>query len=414
MRYSTRNLAAAGTVAASSVHSSYPASHLVDGDSVRPWIAAAAGAVDTALTVDLADRAGYSSPPGSYEAGVAAVGENRSSGGGSIADEVALTHGGTKALKVLGGAGGVGRHVITYAARPGETWRYSAWLRGDGTGFARLRIYDPLTGKWWVNGAWQTIEGDVAARSLASYAESVGAVTLEGYAAHQTSDVPLEVHVVCADSGQVGYADDVYLWPTWDLASLHGHNWPPRQGIEVSGSADGSAWTVLATGAATRPAAYVLRSTPEIYRHVRVRAVGASPVQLYAGELWVSQSTPVARSFAPQHREREIRARLLQVTVAGRRHVAVYSDQPRRELELTFEVEGPAAGQALRDGLWRATRGGADPLVVVPDDTEGEAYLCRLDEDFAASIDLLRPGTVDSHLYQVEVRLSEEGHPTVG
>lgn len=407
MRFSARNLAAAGAgtgVAASSSHSLYPASGLVDGDPTHPWIAASSGVTNAALTVDLAVAHGES--PGGYESGYAAIGEDRSSGGGSLANEASIVHGGSGALKMLAGAGGVGRHVTTHTVRPGETWRYSAWLRGDGTGSARLRVYDPITGLWWVSGAWQASEGDVAARSTATWAEYTGAITIDDYDAHQVREFSLEVHTVCSDSGQVGYADDLYLWPAWDLVSLHGHNWPPALGCEVSGSDDGSTWTVLSTGTPTRPACYVLLDALQTYRHVRARAVGTAPVQLYAGELGVWQS--VEPSEYPLV-DRNVDVLPLQVRRrAGRRQlIAHFATDAARSVRLRFEHATAADHNAFRAALWDASRWGADLVVVVPSTDEADVYLGRL----AEGLGVARGGP---EVHAIELLLEEDGFPTVG
>lgn len=411
MRYSARNLAAAGAgtgVAASSSHSLYPASGLVDGDPTHPWIAAVVAVTDAALTADLALAHGES--PGGYESGFAAIGEDRSTGAGSLADEAAIFHGGAGALKMLAGAGGVGRHVTTHTVRPGETWRYSAWLRGDGTGSARLRVYDPITGLWWVSGAWQASEGDVAARATATWAEYTGAIAIDDYDAHQVREFSLEVHTVCSDTGQVAYADDLYLWPAWDLVSLHGHNWPPALGVEVSGSDDGSTWTVLATGTPTRPACYVLLAALQTYRHVRARAVGTAPVQLYAGELWVGQSVAPAQSFAPTHRQGASLPQVASQTAAGRRHLVAYTTDPVRTLELEFFARDSDAAVELQCQIIWATRQGADSLVVIPVDGRPEVYLVRVVEPLEESVRALRTG----HGHAFRLALAEDGFPTVG
>lgn len=408
MRCSGRNfLRSANAVAASSSHALYPALNLYDGDPTCPWVAATSGVSNVAHTIDLADRSDYATAPGTYEAGVANVGENRSTGAGSVADEAALVHGGSKALKVLAGAGGIGRHVLTYTARPGEVWRYSVWLRGDGTGSARLRIFNPLTGNWWVSGAWSATEGDVAARSAASYAESTGAVTLEDYAAIQSHDVPLEVHVVCTDSGQVGYADDVFVWPSWDLVSLHGHNWAPRNGVEVSGSDDGSTWTVLTTVLPARPTCYAWLGALQAYRHVRVRAVGVSPVRPYLGELWVGHSVAPVAKIGPIWTIAEVRPQLRHQSFAG--HIAAstpVADAPRT-LELPLVLLDEDQQEALQAFL-RSTLHGVQSAVLVPHTDRPEAVLGRMSEEGYS----LSRGPTTRHL-GAAIRWTEDGFPTV-
>jgi hypothetical protein len=390
-------------VTASSSHPLYPAAYLVDGKSTRPWIAAAAGTVDTTLAVDLEAGGGL----GDYESGITAAGEDRSTGGGSVAEETSIVHGGTKALKLLAGAGGVGRHVATYEARPGETWRYSAWLRGDGTGAARLRIYIPLTGKWWVNGAWQSAEGDVAANATTTWTEAAGAIVLEDYEAHQDRVVVLEVHLVCTTSGQVGYADDRNLWPAWDFVSLHGHNWPPAQGLELAGSADGSSWTVLTTGAATRPAAYVYRSSIENYRHVRLRAVGTSPVRLYAGEWWIGGSIAPVERLGELWTAVEERPQLRWRTLAGNVAAASPVTDAPRSLELPLKILSDAQRAALQ-AFVRGTLHGVEQAVLVPYLGDPDVYLGRMGEAHA-----LQRGPTTRH-FGAALTWEESGFPTVG
>lgn len=408
MRVAARNfLEAANAVAASSAHALYPATNLYDGDPTCPWVAAAVGVSNLALTIDLADRGGYASAPGTFEAGVADVGEDRSTGGGSVVEETSLVYAGSKALKVLAGAGGVGRHVLSYTARPGETWRYSAWLRGDGTGSVRLRIFNPLTGHWWVSGAWTAVEGDVASRSTASYAESAGAVALEAYADIQDHDVPLEVHVVCTDSGQVGYADNVHVWPAWDLVSLHGHNWAPVHGVEVSGSDDGSAWTVLATAVPTRPACYALLDAAQAYRHVRVRATGVSPVRLYCGELRVGQAVAPVSKLGPVWSITETRPQVRHRSLAGYVSAATPVTDASRVLELPLVILTEAQQEALLDFI-RATLHGVRSAVLVPDTSRPEVFLGRVGEEGYG----LSRGPTTRHI-GAAITWTEDGFPTV-
>jgi hypothetical protein len=50
----------------------------------------------------------------------------------------------------------------------------------------------------------------------------------------------------------------------------------------------------------------------------------------------------------------------------GRLEIVPEDEPPVAEIELQFRAATAAAYQQLRDALWRATRSGADPLLLLP------------------------------------------------
>ena len=408
MRIGRRNLAAAGTVTATSTHSSdYAAAYLVDGDPTRPWIAAE-GASAVALRVDLDALLGV----GGFEA-AALPGTDESTGAGSIDIEGSITHAGDQALKMLAGAGGVGRWSGTVTARPGEAWNLSVYLRGDGTGSARLRIEDTVTGQWYVGGAWQASEADYAARSATSYAETEVSFTVSDEDEHQLEEIPIRIHLLCSDSGQVAYADELAAWPSWDTVAIVGHNVRPRQGVTVY-SVTGASWgsgTLLGTlTKPQRPACYYRHASQVATRYLEVIFPGVAEEQLYAGELHVAQSLELARSFGTSHQRGAALPQVAMEAAAGRRHITAYTTDPIRTLELTFFATDSDEAEELQAQLFWACRQGADAFLAIPDDDRPDVYLVRVIEPLESTVRRLRTG--DGHTFRV--RLAEDGFPTVG
>lgn len=450
MRVSPRNYLRTGTVTATSEATGYPATYAADGDTTRPWVAIA-GAADVALRGDLDLGQGA----GEFEAwsgGVPvdgdgnAVGVDLSDGPGSIAEEGSIVHGGSKALKLLAGSGGVGRFKLYFPVRAGETVHVGAWLRGDGTGVARLRVRDPITDKWWdptANGGaggWTATETDAATQTTTTWTEkSVPSIVLADFAAHQVDAFNLEVHLLCNTSGQVGYADDVACWPSWDLVVLHGHNITPGLGIELrandadswadesafqedafqsdafqqeQGSGDLVASVDVSAGDAPprRPACYLLLDEVRAERYLEIKFPGTHPTQLYVGEAHVGISEETDPSFRPTHSARAALPQVVVQTPAGRRHVSSYTTDPVRGLTLSFMARTFDEARELQQSLLWATRQGTELLAVVPIEDGPEVYLARVVEPLEESVQLLR----SSHAHNFSVALAEDGFPTVG
>jgi hypothetical protein len=57
-------------------------------------------------------------------------------------------------------------------------------------------------------------------------------------------------------------------------------------------------------------------------------------------------------------------------------------EHPRRLVRMDFTTTTQANFDLLRDKLFRATRGGALPFVLIPDDTKSEVLFGRLDSDW--------------------------------
>ena len=438
MRIARRNLAEAGAVSATSSETGYPASCLVDGDTTRPWIAAA-DATDVALRVDLDAFQGA----GGFEDWAAGVpvegdgdefGEDRSTGTGSTTEETTHINGGSSALKLTCTTGARRRvfrvsEISGAAARAGEVWTVEAYLRGDGTGAAQVGVYDPITAKWWDPagaGAWTTTETYFGARATASYAVAAATVTIDGWAAHQVEDVDLEVHLVCDDAGQVAYFDDLAAWPHWDLVILHGHNVTPGLGVELrannaSSWADASAFQEDAfkgdafqqgsgelvaeySGVPRRPACYLYLATVQPERYLEVKFPGTHPTRVYLGALWVGQ-TEESVEYPLLEQPLEWAALQSRVRAGRRQHVASYAADAARSIAFTVEVSSLDDLDRFR-GIWEGQHYGARLVAVVPSTDEPTVYIGRFAEALA-------PRRFGLNAYRLELLLAEDGFPTV-
>lgn len=423
MRIARRNLAAAGTVTASSTAAGYSPDYLVDGDTTRPWIAAE-GASAAALRVDL-DAFGGAGGFEDWADGVPVnaagdeFGEDRSTGTGSTTEAAGPVYAGSSALKFTCTTGERRRvfrvsEVSGRAARPGEAWTAVVGIHGDGVGFGKVGVYDPITGKWWdpaANagaGGWTAAETYLGSWQAISYLIVSDVVTLEGWDAHQCAEVDLEIHLVLATTGQECYFDALAAWPHWDEVIVHGHNVPPAQTVTVyalSSPSWGSGTLIATLSTPRRPACYALLGALRTERYCEVIIPGTHPTQLYVGELVVGQSEePVEYPLLAQPVEWEsLQSR---VRSGRRQHVTVYTTDPARAVSFTFEFTSLDDLDLFR-GLWEGLHFGADLVAVVPSTDEPVVYLGR----FAA---VWAPRRVGPDVYQLELSLAEDGFPTVG
>jgi len=377
-------LARASSVTSTSAATNYPLANAYDGRASEEFRFASA-AVDSNITADL-----NLITNGDFETSTLSGWIDRSLGSGNLGDEeLSTVHAGAKAMKlVLATAGANNWAMRTWdkEVRAGERLTVSAWLRGNGTVYSRLRVLNLQTGKYLTSaGAWSTVQ-DVGARQPATYAQTSVTFTVETFAQCLGPTATLRVICLATEASNTGtvYADDVYLWPSWRLASAHGHNVGPCVTPEVRSSTDNfSGSDVLrATMALAAPTCYSYLSAVCDDRYVRLKLVGTNWQAPAIGELFVCLPLRLARhsdwgaELTWEHPD------LVSETPGKEQYVSSLSAWPRRIFGLKFRFLSETQKAEALTEIFQRSRGRANPLILVPDASLGDVLLGRIDRSW--------------------------------
>jgi hypothetical protein len=364
----------------------YPLANLYDGRPSKKFQFSAAVA-NGAITADL----NLVKNPG-FETSTLSDWTDNSSGTGTSAETTvgAEVHGGSKAMKLGGGASGVGQRYQDVTVRAGEWQLLVAWLRGDGTVNARLRVQNLQTGKYLVSdGTWSAAVTDLATQSAASYAEKPAAGGLqfqvESYATCRAHTVTLRIYCRVDQNG-FGYFDDITLVPATDWLSIHGHNIEPLIALELRSSTDNfsSSNTLEATATVQRGRFYALLSARVFRRYWRVLFSGTPTAAIRVGEGVLGQTYTLAQSPVFPWRLRPKRPQIRTRTEVGEVRATGLVDDELHELEVPFQHR-TTEWDELRQQLFERSRFGVDPAVVCPKDDEAFCMFTVVPELIEAS-----------------------------
>jgi hypothetical protein len=339
---------------------------------------------DPYVTVDL-DRLGATGGFESFTGGGTGtpVGWTEAdTGTGSVIQETSNTHSGSSAVALAGGASGVGLIYKDFTARAGQRFMLDVWLRGNGTQTAKCRVQNLTTGKYLTSGgAWQTASAEAASRTTASYAQTQLAFTVENWTLCQASTVTIRVSVLCTENGTV-YADDVCVYPTLNIVSVHGHNIAPLNTVELHSSTDAfsSNDVTEATLTPLQGRFYSYLSSPITKRYMRLKCVGTNPAIIYCAELLLSYIEQATQGPEWGVEMRSVESQIRNESEAG--DVTVHAREPheRMLLKLAFVAKSEAAYKELRDEIVRRCRGGIYPMLIIPIDGEDIIVLGTLED----------------------------------
>jgi hypothetical protein len=378
-------LARASVVGATSEATGYPLSYAYDGRSSEEFRFASAVA-DGAVTADLNLIAN-----GSMETSTLSGWTDRSVGtSNSIGEELTNFDTGAKAMKMIlttAGASNYAQGTWDVSVRAGERMTLNARLRGNGTVYARIRVRNLQTGKYLTSGgAWGTVQ-DAGTRQTASYATTAITFTVETFAQCLGPTATLRVTVLANEASNTGtvYADNVYLWPSWDLMSMHGHNVYPTITAQARSSTDNfSGSDVLkATFTLAAPTCYAyLGVTPCDDRYARLKFVGTPHEAIRLGEIVVARVTALARPPSDGAELTYSHPDIVSETAAGEQYVRPLAEWPRRVFALKFNRLSATQKAEAENEVFRRSAGRAYPLLVVPDTSLADVLLARIDRDW--------------------------------
>lgn len=404
------NLYARGTttLAAGTSAAAYPLANLYDGRPGKPWRGGAAAAsflfqVDGNLALNGDMEAAFVSgaPPG----------WTASNTGTGAATRDTTHNSGTYGCKLTAGTG-TSSIYYDLTARPGEKITVTVAFKGDGTGTMRAKLRNLTTGFHLTSGSsWQRNSTDFATRSASTWATTTLSPTVEVYSTVLSDTCTLRLTIHLDDATQVGYADDVYLWPWVDFASIHGHNLGQATTVQLDSSDDASSWTTEATLTLAQPAFYSLLSAAVGHRYYRLNLSDLVALTVpVVGEAVIGQT--IALSRTPRHPESapwdeglsypQVRA----VTPAGAQFVASRTSRSVRRRAFEFIARDQATVDELVEVIWRRTSGGATPGVLIPYDSEPVAL-------FGRPLAVSQPRRVSDLSWSTIVDWSEEPGPVV-
>lgn len=313
------------------------------------------------------------------------VDDSDTASGFSTSEEAVIVNAGAKALK-LTTAAVASKKASSYwdvpNVRAGARWNWTVALRGDGTRTARFRILNRQTGKYWTGAAWSAVATDLATKTAAAWETFSGVLAVEAFnpAANVPALVTLRLILLATDAtAGAAYADDCYAWPSWDFASVHGHQGTEGLTCELL-SDDNAAFsspTSQATPTIAQPTFYAKLAAPCDERYARLKLAGTPLAAVELGELVFGQALSLQTAPTMGYEIREVEADIYAETVTGDGAAFVQTYHPRHALALRFGHQTRAAYLDARHETWRRSRGRRIPLVVVPDDSIAEAFLAR-------------------------------------
>lgn len=380
------NLLARGTttLATGTTDSNYPLTNLYDGVPGTPWRAGAAVA-SFRIKVDgnLVGNGGLETWSDSSTAGTWT--ESNTGTGAGVAREGTTVNSGTYAALFTAGTGTPGASLYQdITVRSGEQATFTVALRGDGTGTMRASARNLTTGYHLTSaGAWQAAATDWATRSTASYATTTVNTTVQAYSVTGADTCTIRVTLYLSDSGRTGYADDCYVWPYVDFASVHGHTLANRHTVTLERSTDGAAWTSEGT-MTVAPGAFYLAITAASYRYWSLAIADATALTApQIGEAVIGQSTSLSQpwrspSVSPAG-EGESWPQVRISSPGGAMYARRRLDRPTRSRMLSWQHTDATTKEQLLDELWRRTQGGTSPVVLVPWDSEAVCLYGRVE-----------------------------------
>ncbi len=300
---------------------------------------------------------------------------------GTAAREGTIKHGGSYSCKLL--ASSTVEQIIWVPS--GWDMTLDCWLRGDGTYFTQGYLRNLRTGNWLTSGgAWQASITNFGAQTAGSYAQFTRDFTVESYSTCGYQHlVPLRLQFQHQASGTGGYCDDISMWPHWDFASIHGHNIPPNIAVKVQrdDNAAFSSATTEMTPTVIQPSFFDTIGTSAKERYARLLLEG-SAVQtksIYIGEWVLGQYKTLTKGhgYGPDY------MRVMPTSQVSAISRTPRSDWSHRGLRLDF-TNSDAALTNMYEMLDRA-RGGADPFVVVPIDTESDVMFGHFPTDLSVN-----------------------------
>lgn len=319
---------------------------------------------------------------------------------------------------------GVGHGVYQIVAvRPGERLKLSVTGKlSNVAGGGACIVKNMATDKYLTTGsAWSTAQNCIT-WTTTSFAEKNITFQVEDAANSLGDWIWLYVQVYNNSASYYSYFDEVVLMPGVNFGSVHAHNIPPRIAVQMRYSDSDTTTTggtLYDTMYQARKSMYALNASVVYARYWKLKLEGeqwetteaasvfsAYQKPTYIGEVIFGDASSLT---AVQKYNWSIRERYEQIrttTRSGSPRVTNVTTEAPRVLQMSHFFSTIAEYEEFRDKVWRQGRGGADPAVWVPDDTDDDiCILGRIDNSW----DVKR---LLSAYSEGDLVIAEEGFPS--
>ena len=202
-----------------------------------------------------------------------------------------------------------------------------------------------------------------------------------------------------------------------DFLSIHGHNLDPDAVVELwasdIGFGEGRDGALVATLTPTQPSFYGLLESPLTYRWWRIQFPGwhSAPIQLGEAVLGLSQVLAQSPRYPVTYRYRY--PQIDNDTPAGEKYVTTLSRHALRTVSMEFRLRSGEDLRQLRDQLYGAARGEANPIVIVPLDDDPDVVIYgRLAPDLETNLVFLDQRTAKVEVSECPFQVLGEWAPS--
>lgn len=361
------NLLGRGTVTASpgsdSVH---VLANLYDQDEPLRWMVSALGA-DPYVNVDIDLLLGVGNME-TNNAGEPSGWTEGSTGTGNMARTTTAGqfNGGTAGMSLAAGnAIAMGYRDVTVPA--GERLTIRAYLKGDGTNAAKIRVYIKETAQYvQTDGSLGSSAANALSRSTASFAQSTLAFRAPTVSALQATSCTLRIQCYNDVAASTVFVDDVELIPTVNGVSILGHNIDALNTVVLQRSDDNSSFATEATLTMKQPAFYGYLSTAKTYRYWRLKTTGTNTSKLWVQKLFLGYFETMTRSQRYGWTLRWLGDQSRSEAPGGQQWIHARGVWKRRGLALPFGQASDAEFDEIREEIMVKTEHGRYPMVIIP------------------------------------------------
>jgi hypothetical protein len=262
------------------------------------------------------------------------------------------------------------------SVRAGERLVFTAAAQVDTADNAKVRVRNRATGNWLQSdGSWSASSDDLLDETGSWSTLSPLQFTVESLDLCLRDEVLLRTYLVA--EGGIAYFDDVYMYPSLDWCSVHGHNIPPCIVPTLQYSDDNSSWSTASVMTLWRDSFYVKLGSLQDHRYWRLLLDGQpdTGALMYLGEVVFAQSFELLKNaeFGGQIVRHERQTR--RANAAGSEFVHLHNAQPQRALIFSFAFKTDERYEQFRDAIFRRCRGGANLIVIAPLDIDDKTVI---------------------------------------
>lgn len=406
------NILTRATATPSSANALYPISHIANGRPSFPFMFNAAAADDN-IIFDLAEDTNG----GMEDSPLVGYTDDSNGAGNLIAEDGAIKYAGFYSMKLTlatAGGGNYARGYVDLEVPTGQRRSIIATLYGDGTISARVRAQIVELDLWVQSDGTLSTEADIWSRSVANWQTQTVVTfivpTMDEACGRKTVTLRLIAIAEEAVNTGVAHVDNLYTWPSWDAAAMHGIA-PGPVTCQLRTSTDGFVGSDDLQSAMDidSPVMYYHTDTPVDRRWMQIKFPGTNHEPLEIGEAIVGQTVVLTTTPQIQHDVTFIDDALTSETIYGEPITLLDSRRfQRRQVPLEFKHRSLAALEQQLE-IFRRSQGAANWIWLVLDETkDGPLYqpiLGKIEREWKPSR-FVRRGD-DSEVWTAKIIITE-------